>query len=158
MAIVKPDMKDTMTNWKAGARDWKKTDWPNFLEEFFKQPDDSSMAMEVKRDFAPALNILESDRGYHIETELPGVKRDDVKVEIKNDYLVISGEKRSFNEDKRNDYHHIERTHGTFYRSIYLPKDADKEKIAAELKEGVLSIDMAKKAPQTVDNRKVEIR
>ncbi|MGZ3809968.1 MAG: Hsp20/alpha crystallin family protein, partial [Bacteriovorax sp.] len=91
-----------------------------------------------------SLNIQESKEGYHIEAELPGVKREEINVSMKGDYLVIKGEKKSFNEEKKDQYHRIERSHGSFYRAVQMPKDVDHENINAELKDGVLKIDVMK--------------
>lgn len=95
---------------------------------------------------SPLVNIEETKEGYHVEAELPGVKKEDVEVSIKDDYLVIKGEKRSFNEEKKDQYHRVERSHGSFYRTIALPGDIDKDQINAELKDGVLNLDIMKSA------------
>lgn len=94
--------------------------------------------------FSPVVNIEETKDGYHVEAEIPGVQKEDVEVSVKDDYLVIKGEKKSFDEEKRDQYHRVERSHGSFYRTIELPSDIDKENINAELKDGVLNIDIKK--------------
>ncbi len=100
------------------------------------------------------LNILESKEGYHIEAELPGVKKEEVDISMKGDYLVIKGEKKSFNEEKKDQYHRIERSHGSFYRAVQMPKDVDHENINAELRDGVLKIDVMKShAPDRGEKR-----
>jgi len=108
-------------------------------------------------DFSPLVNIEESEDGYHVEAEIPGVKKEDVEVHIKDDYLVIKGEKKSFNEDKRGQYHRIERSHGSFYRTIVLPSDIDKENIKAELKDGILKIDISKSQEVHDPEKKIAI-
>ncbi|MFA6235724.1 MAG: Hsp20/alpha crystallin family protein [Bacteriovorax sp.] len=94
--------------------------------------------------FSPSVNIEETKDSYRVEAEIPGVQKKDVEVSVKDDYLVIKGEKKSFSEEKRDQYHRVERSHGSFYRTIALPGDIDKDKINAELKDGVLNIEIMK--------------
>lgn len=107
---------------------------------------------------APRLNIQESKEGYHIEAELPGVARDQIDISVKDDMLIIKGEKKSFNEEKKDQYHRVERSHGSFYRAIGMPKDIDKERISAELVDGVLRIDVAKASLAENAERKISIK
>lgn len=107
---------------------------------------------------APRLNIQESKEGYHIEAELPGVARDQIDISVKDDMLIIKGEKKSFNEEKKDQYHRVERSHGSFYRAIGMPKDIDKERISAELVDGVLRIEVAKASLAENAERKISIK
>jgi HSP20 family protein len=104
------------------------------------------------------VNIEETEDAYHLEAELPGVKKEDVEVNVKDDYLVIKGEKKSFNEEKKDQYHRVERSHGSFYRTIALPGDIDKENIHAELKDGVLVVDIKKAENTSANERKITIQ
>jgi HSP20 family protein len=107
--------------------------------------------------FSPVVNIDESEDAYHLEAELPGVDKDDIEINVKDDYLVIKGEKNSFNEEKRDKYHRVERSHGSFYRTIALPGDIDKESINAELKNGVLSVEIKKAINRESSEKKITI-
>lgn len=107
--------------------------------------------------FSPMVNIDETKDAYHVEAELPGVKKEDIDVSIKDDYLVIKGEKKSFNEEKKDQYHRIERSHGSFYRTIALPGDIDQEQISAELKDGLLFIEIKKSANVEKAEKKISI-
>ncbi|MCB9062677.1 MAG: Hsp20/alpha crystallin family protein [Halobacteriovoraceae bacterium] len=104
-----------------------------------------------QKGFAPALNVHENETAYVLETELPGVNKEDINIDLKDNILTIKGEKKSFNEEKKNDYHIVERGHGNFYRSIKLPNDIDKEKIEAKMENGVLHVEVSKcqKAKET---------
>lgn len=90
------------------------------------------------------LNIQESKEGYHIEAELPGVHKENIEISIKGEELIIRGDKLCINPERKNQYHRIERPEGHFYRAVSMPNDIDKEKINAELKEGVLRVDIMK--------------
>jgi HSP20 family protein len=107
----------------------------------------------------PRMNIQESKDSYHIEAELPGVKKEEVEIKLKDDYLVISGEKKSIKEEVKNQYRRIERSNGSFYRAVSIPKDIDKDKITAELKDGILNIDIGKtKAIHETMEKKILIK
>jgi HSP20 family protein len=94
--------------------------------------------------YAPRMNIQETPDSYQIEAELPGVKKEDIKIALKDDFLVISGEKKSMNEEKKDQYRRLERSQGSFYRTVSIPRDVDKNKISAELSDGILKIDIGK--------------
>lgn len=107
--------------------------------------------------FTPALNVKEDENAYYVEAELPGVDKEGIDVSIKDNTLYLKGEKRTFNEEKKEDYHHIERTYGSFHRAVPLAKDADAEKVKADYTNGLLTIEIGKK-DQTIDtHRKINI-
>ena len=97
-------------------------------------------------DFSPKLDVTSNDKAYTINAELPGVNLDDVKLEVKNHALVLSGEKKSDFENK--EQHITERLWGSFYRELSLPEDADVDNIAATHKDGVLTVSIPKVAPK----------
>lgn len=104
-----------------------------------------------------SLNIQESKEGYHVEAELPGVKKEDIDVSMKGDYLIIKGDKKSFNEERKDQYHRIERSHGNFYRAVLIPKDVDHSNISASLNDGVLKIDVMKSYASDHSEKKINI-
>jgi len=77
---------------------------------------------------------------------------------MKDDFLVIRGDKKSYVEDKKEQYHRIERSHGSFYRAVQLPKDIDREKIHAELIDGVLKVDVMKYSSIPQDGKRIEVK
>jgi len=103
--------------------------------------------------FAPAIDVAESDGQYVITAELPGVKKDDVTVEVHDGTLTIRGEKRSEREEKGEHGRHFERTFGAFSRSFTLPANADADQVAARFQDGILTIEVRKSEaakPKTV--------
>jgi HSP20 family protein len=84
--------------------------------------------------------VKQNEGNYVIRAELPGLKPDDVNVEITDDAVVISGERKEEKEEKRGDVHVTERRYGTFYRSIPLPEGAQTEQAKARFENGVLEI------------------
>jgi HSP20 family protein len=100
-----------------------------------------------------ALDVTESEKEYAISAELPGVKKDDLTVECKDGVLTIRGEKKSQREEKKDRARLLERTYGAFSRSLRLPEDADIDQIRATFQDGVLRLEMPKRAdakPRTI--------
>ena len=90
--------------------------------------------------FSPAIDVRESKGNLEIHAELPGMSKDDVKVECTNDGIVIQGEKRREQESDEGGWHRSERSYGSFYRAIPLPDGANADQAKAEFKDGVLTI------------------
>ncbi len=90
--------------------------------------------------FVPSVNTREGEFAYHIEVDLPGVKKEDIKVDVKDNALTISGERKFKNETKEDDYYKIESSYGKFSRTFTLPDDADIENIEASSTDGVLEV------------------
>lgn len=95
-------------------------------------------------DWAPAVDITEDDKEFVVKAELPGLKREEVKVTVEDGVLSISGERKAEKEEKTKKYHRIERSYGSFVRSFTLPEGCDATKVNAEFKEGVLNVHLAK--------------
>lgn len=105
-------------------------------------------------EWAPLVDIAEDEKEYLIKAELPEVKKEDVKVSVQDDVLSIAGERKSEKEEKGKKFHRVERSFGSFYRSFTLPEDADGQKIAAEFKDGVLTVRLPKSEkakPKSID-------
>jgi len=95
----------------------------------------------VLSNWVPAVDIFENDKKeLVIKAELPDVRREDVSVTVENNTLTLSGERKFDAEVKKEHYHRIERAYGNFSRSFALPATVDSSKIAAEFKNGVLSV------------------
>jgi HSP20 family molecular chaperone IbpA len=94
----------------------------------------------------PQINLARvlDDKEYLIKTELPEMRKEDVKVTAENGVLTISGERKFEKEEKKKKYHRVERGFGTFMRSFALPDDADFSKVNAEFKNGVLTVHVPK--------------
>jgi HSP20 family protein len=104
--------------------------------------------------WSPVVDITEDDKEYLIKAELPEVKKEDVKVTVEHGVLTLSGERKFEKEEKNKRYHRIERSYGSFTRSFSVPDDADDTKVAAEFKDGLLTVRLAKNEkarPKTID-------
>ncbi len=98
----------------------------------------------VVADWAPAVDVSETDGAYLIKAEIPDVKKEDVKVTVEDGVLTIQGERKQEKEEKGKKYHRVERSYGRFVRSFSLPDLVDEEKVKAEFKDGVLNLQLPK--------------
>ena len=101
--------------------------------------------------WSPAIEVKEKEGELLVTAELPGMKKEDVKVHIDGDTLVVEGEKKEEKEEKREGYYHSERSYGKFYRSILLPEGAKVDQINAQFNNGMLevSVPMAEAKPKS---------
>lgn len=90
----------------------------------------------------PPVDISESDTAYLVKAEIPGVKKEDVRVTIEDGMLTLQGERKM--EKQSNKFHRVERCYGSFMRSFLVPDDADGGNVNAEFKDGMLNITLAK--------------
>lgn len=102
--------------------------------------------LETPRGFAPAVDIFEDAEAIHVKAELPGIKTEDVKIDVENNVLTLRGERKLAREDERDSYHRVERWYGAFARQFLLPRTVDADRIEADLKEGVLTVRLPKRA------------
>ncbi len=100
----------------------------------------------ISSSWNPAVDIYESENQLVLTAEIPGVDEKDVEIKIEDNTLTIKGERKFEKETKEENYHRIERSYGSFYRSFTLPNYIDQDKIHAEHENGVLKITMPKKA------------
>src|SRR5688572_481925 len=96
-------------------------------------------------DWAPAVDILETEREITINAELPGVEGKDVSVSLENNVLTLKGQRRSRREISGENYHRMERAYGSFCRSFSIPAFIDEENVTAEFRNGLLTITLPKK-------------
>lgn len=107
-------------------------------------------------DHVPKVEVKESDKAYTVTVELPGLDEKDVKVQVEDDVLTISGEKKVEQTDEK--MHYTERSYGSFTRAFTLPADADREGIAARFAKGVLVLEIAKTANPPAQVKQVAIK
>ncbi|HEX5544358.1 MAG TPA: Hsp20/alpha crystallin family protein [Nitrospira sp.] len=98
----------------------------------------------IVADWAPSVDISETEGEYQIKAEIPDVKKEDVKVTLEDGVLTIQGERKHEKEEKGKKFHRIERSYGSFVRTFSLPDVIDEEKVKAEFKDGVLNLHLPK--------------
>ena len=109
-------------------------------------------------EWAPQVDVIERDGRLITRVDLPGMKKEDVKVEIADGYLTISGERKREKEEKKDQFYRCEREYGSFYRAVPLPDGVKLEDVKANFSEGVLEVNMP--LPAVIDQkvRQVEIQ
>jgi HSP20 family protein len=104
----------------------------------------------------PSMDISETDKVIEITAELPGLEKKDVELNLAENLLTIRGEKKNEREEKNKDYHLVERSYGSFSRSVELPSGVKVEDITAEIANGVLKVTVPKPAPK--QTKQIEIK
>ena len=107
--------------------------------------------------FVPVVNTREGEFAYHVDVDLPGVKKEDIKVDINKNILTISGERKTKDEIKQDDYYKVETYFGKFSRSFTLPENADVENIEAKSDNGVLEV-VIPKLKDDITKKSIEIK
>jgi HSP20 family protein len=125
------------------------------LNRFFEDLGEGWGAMtELK--LSPRIDAIDTDKGLEVTVELPGLKKDDVKITAEDDMLTISGEKKSQHETREDNYRMVERSYGQFSRSIYLPRSLEPAKISASMSDGILKVFVPKR--DGVQTKTIEIQ
>lgn len=125
----------------------------SWLRPWFKWEKDFYRGME---NWMPKVDIAETDKEFHIKADVPGVKPEDIKVEISGDNLILQGKSEEEKEEKGKTWHRIERKGGSFYREFELPQGADKDQIEAMMKNGTLTVKLQKKSE--AQNKPIEVK
>lgn len=90
--------------------------------------------------YSPTVDVAETNKEFEIQFHIPGMKKDDININVDNDRLTVSGERKFENEKKEKNFHSVESHYGTFSRSFYLPDAVNAEKIDASYKDGILTV------------------
>ena len=106
--------------------------------------------------FTPAVNEKVDEKGYYLEVDLPGVKKEDIEISVNEGILTISGERKLEKKEEKDNYTRIESFFGRFERAFKLPNDADLDNIDAKYENGVLKIFIPRKAKP--EGKKIEIK
>lgn len=106
---------------------------------------------------APSIDLRETDKEFVVEAELPGLDEKDVDVTLSNGVLSIKGEKKSEREEKKDNYHLMERSYGSFHRSFQLGDAVDSDKVLATFDKGVLKVTLPKRAEAASAEKRIPI-
>ena len=122
--------------------------WDSFLEGV------PGRRGEERGEWLPSLDVSETKNELVVKAEVPGMDHKDIDISLSNGVLTIKGEKKQEREEKEADYHLVERSYGSFVRSVQLPKEVQGDKISASYKDGILKIAL----PKSEEAKKKEIR
>lgn len=117
---------------------------------------DTSEATLFKGTWSPAVDISEDNNNFYLNLELPGMKKEDVKVKYEENLLTVTGEKKAEREEKDVNFHRVERSYGKFERSFRVPTRIVSDKIDADFANGILTITLPK--AEEVKPKEIEVK
>jgi HSP20 family protein len=123
---------------------------PFYMPNLFD--DDFFPVLSNRTSSMPAVNIRENEKNYVLELAVPGIEKKDLKIDINEDVLTISSETKNETEENRDGYKRKEFSYSSFCRSFYIPENVTSDKIEANYKDGILSVELPK---QEVENNKI---
>ncbi len=121
--------------------------WDSFLEGGLRKRGEEG-------EWLPSLDVAETKNELVVKAEVPGMDPKDIDISLSDGVLTIKGEKRQEKEEKEADYHVVERSYGSFMRSVQLPKEVQSDKISASYKNGILRIAL----PKSEEAKKKEVK
>ena len=130
------------------------TEMNRLFNTFFDTP--TAGNGQSARRWVPAMDLVETDDSYVLKADLPGLADEDVDIEVAENVLTVSGERKAGHEEKREGFVRVERSYGSFRRSLTLPKGVDAEAVTASFANGVLEVRIPK--PEERKPRKVAIQ
>jgi HSP20 family protein len=128
----------------------------NPLFSLFRNMSEAELPLSAG-SFVPAVDIYEDKDKLVLKLEVPGIDEKDLDVQIENNTLTVKGERKFEKEEKEENFHRIERSYGSFYRTFTLPSTVETDKISAKYTAGVLKLELKKKAEAQPKQIKVEI-
>lgn len=109
-------------------------------------------------NWAPAIDVEDKKDRVVVKAELPGMKKEDVKVSVEENYLIIEGEKKEEEEKEEKGYYRRECSYGSFQRAVSLPSNVDTDNVDASYKDGVLKINLPKNEEEEPPTKEIDIK
>lgn len=135
-----------------------KPKFPPIVEKFFGKKITDGISRNEEITTNPSVNISNEEKAFEVNVALPGIDKKEVKIEVNNNCLILSSEKQYEKEVKKKDWMRREFGYASFQRIFQLPESADENKIQAEMKNGILSIKVAKKEGYEAGSKKILIQ
>ena len=129
--------------------------WNNFFEEFL--PEERLISFDSKFDLVPAANIEDKDSEFVISMAVPGVKKEDINVEVHDNIITISSEKEDSSEETEKNYSRKEYSYNSFSRTFKLPQNVKEDKIEANYKNGELILQLPKVEVEIKKIKKIKV-
>jgi len=128
------------------------------FSDFFTDVETRPLGQWVTGRLVPSMDIAETDKAFEVKAELPGMDEKDVEITIADGLLTIKGEKKDETEEKDKSFHRVERSYGSFQRTLSLPANVDEEKISADFAKGVLEVTLPKSREAAKGPKKIGIK
>jgi HSP20 family protein len=109
-------------------------------------------------DWAPRVNVEEQEDRFEITADVPGMKKEEIDIEVRDNVLTIKGERKLEKEEENTNYHICERSYGTFQRAFTLPENVTTADIEAEYADGILRLTVPKAEPEKPKEIRIEVR
>ncbi|HEY3402930.1 MAG TPA: Hsp20/alpha crystallin family protein [Ohtaekwangia sp.] len=138
----------SIVRYNSALNDFVPTSFSNLIDRFFNES--VSRAGGSAYSFVPRVDIIEAEKAFEIHVAVPGMNKEDFKLDLNDNLLTISGERKFTKEKKDNNFHSIETQYGTFSRSFSLPENVDAGKISAAYNNGILEITVPKDEKKTL--------
>ena len=122
------------------TNDYVPATFSSLIDRFFNE----SLTRSGGSSFQPRVDVVENEKAYELHVAVPGVRKDDFQIEVKDNFLTISGERKFTTEKKEENYRAIETQFGSFSRSFSLPENVDGSKINAQYNNGILEVTIPK--------------
>jgi HSP20 family protein len=128
--------------------DFVPTSFSNLVDRFFNES--MSRSGGSSYSFVPRVDIIETDKAFEINLAVPGMKKEEFKLDLNDNFLTVTGERKFTKEQNEKNFHSIETQYGTFSRSFSLPENVDSSKISAKYVDGILEITVPKDEKKTL--------
>jgi len=139
--------------WESGFREFDR----RFFDDMFETPDQLTVPRNTEVfDWSPTADMISTKDGYEITAELPGVSKENIKIEVGDDIITLKGEKKAESSREAEGQHYKERSYGSFIRRFSLPDGVDPKLVKAEFKDGVLRMHLPKGAKPEAHTIKIE--
>jgi HSP20 family protein len=132
----------SLIRYNSAVNDFTPTAFSNLIDRFFN--DSVARSGGSSYSFVPRVDVIENEKAFEIHVAVPGMEKENFKIDLNDNYLTISGERKWTNEKKETNFHSVETQYGTFSRTFTLPENVDATKIAAKYVNGILEINIPK--------------
>jgi HSP20 family protein len=138
----------SLIKYNSVVNDFMPTTFSNLIDRFFNESVARSGGSVY--NFVPKVDVIENEKAFEIHVALPGMNKEDFTIELNDNYLTVSGERKYSKEKKENNFRSIETQYGSFSRSFALPETVAANKIEAEYKNGILELVLPKDEKKTL--------
>lgn len=132
----------SLIRYNSAVNDFAPTAFSNLIDRFFN--DSVARSGGSSYSFVPRVDVIEGEKAFEVHVAVPGMNKEDFKIDLNDNYLTISGERKWADEKKEINFHSIETQYGTFSRTFTLPENVDATKINAKYVNGILEINIPK--------------
>lgn len=137
-----------LIRYNSALNNYAPTSFSNLIDRFFN--DSMARSGGSAYSFVPRVDILEEEKSFEIHVAVPGMNKDEFKIDVNDNHLTISGERKNSREKKENNLHSTEIQYGTFSRSFTLPENVDANGISAKYVNGILELSIPKDEKKTL--------